>query len=335
MLFRFCRKNNEILPIFIVGLLFLAGKGLLNVNGRDIIDYRRDGDFVNGQYEKHIYPDRNFPIIFHTDMRRLDRTTPVPEPIRQAHLLEDDVGLHWHEGIEILCFFQGSAFVRINDETISVDAGQIVLINSGRLHEITALDSICVYHCLILNADLCHEWGFDPENTVYATVFPAAPYGKLINAIATEFNKKDKYYKTLVTAYCMELMARLSRERLSREVVPSRAIIKKTSLVQQILRYIHNNFEQPLTLDDIGTAMGYSRFYISHIFTTYTGMTVIDYLQQVRIRMSQEMLTKGELPISVVAEKCGYRNVSAFSAAFRRQTGQSPSGYRRITRRLD
>ena len=52
-------------------------------------------------------------------------------------------------------------------------------------------------------------------------------------------------------------------------------------------------------------------------------------ITRVRLRHAQQLLTATTLPVSQVAVRCGYERTEYFSTAFRRETGLSPSEYRR------
>jgi AraC-like DNA-binding protein len=59
------------------------------------------------------------------------------------------------------------------------------------------------------------------------------------------------------------------------------------------------------------------------------GLSLIDYLIKVRISHARELLGNVNLPISHIAESCGYEDGAYFSKLFKKQTGFSPTEYRR------
>ena len=87
-----------------------------------------------------------------------------------------------------------------------------------------------------------------------------------------------------------------------------------------------------LSLDDLAGATGYSAFHFARSFRTSTGTTPAAYLRAGRMEHAAELLADGSpggLPVRDVALACGYRSASAFSVAFRKHFGASPSDYRR------
>ncbi|MGI6344578.1 MAG: helix-turn-helix domain-containing protein [Bacillota bacterium] len=49
-----------------------------------------------------------------------------------------------------------------------------------------------------------------------------------------------------------------------------------------------------------------------------------------RIQKAQRLLRETDLTISAISQECGFESPSYFSATFRRETGYSPSAYRRL-----
>lgn len=71
---------------------------------------------------------------------------------------------------------------------------------------------------------------------------------------------------------------------------------------------------------------GLSSRSLSRRFREETGLTFVQWRQQVRLAHALEQLAKGE-PVACVADALGYASVSAFVAMFRRSVGQSPGKY--------
>ena len=70
--------------------------------------------------------------------------------------------------------------------------------------------------------------------------------------------------------------------------------------------------------------------YINRIFKKETGQTIFSYLTRVRISQAKMLLTSGNLPIKTIALRVGYDDIYYFSNAFKKETGVSPSRYRKM-----
>lgn len=69
--------------------------------------------------------------------------------------------------------------------------------------------------------------------------------------------------------------------------------------------------------------------YVRKLFRQSYGASPVAYLNQMRLHQAKKYLLAGTLPVSEIAEKCGYAGVSYFSRVFRAETGFSPLAYRK------
>jgi len=84
-----------------------------------------------------------------------------------------------------------------------------------------------------------------------------------------------------------------------------------------------------LDLDAVAAYAGYSRFHFVRAFKEAYGETPGQYLSRRRIERAEELLRTTGLPVTEVCVRVGFSSLGTFSARFRRQTGASPSAYRR------
>ena len=71
-----------------------------------------------------------------------------------------------------------------------------------------------------------------------------------------------------------------------------------------------------------------SPFHFSRMFKKLTGVAPIHYINDRRIALAKELLTKSERTLLDITHCCQFLTYSGFSRAFRRSTGVSPAGYR-------
>lgn len=99
--------------------------------------------------------------------------------------------------------------------------------------------------------------------------------------------------------------------------------------IQQVARYVSENFQQPLSLHEAAQMACMEDTYFSKRFKALTGFGFGDYLTQTRLRHAQRLLRETTLSVGQIAEQCGFSGANYFGDAFRRATGLSPSAYRR------
>mgnify|MGYP002765138624 FL=1 len=136
---------------------------------------------------------------------------------------------------------------------------------------------------------------------------------KLANCIS--HNQLDKVYQEMIEAYC----------NLCREY-PNR---KYSQNVQTIINYILINLSNDLTPQSIAAAVNFSPGYISHKFKEETGMTLVNYITQQRIRIAKQMLADTDMLIRDISSYIGIPDSNYFVKIFKKEVGLTPNAYRK------
>jgi AraC-like DNA-binding protein len=100
-------------------------------------------------------------------------------------------------------------------------------------------------------------------------------------------------------------------------------------LVRQVVGYLSTQYAEPVTIETMAEALGYSRAYLSRVFKRHTGMTPVAFLTQARVDHGRRLLReRPELTVEQIASSVGFRDGLYFSKQFRRHYGESPTEYR-------
>lgn len=103
-----------------------------------------------------------------------------------------------------------------------------------------------------------------------------------------------------------------------------------TPAVLQAKKFIDTNHGRPeLTLLDVANSIPVSPSYLSRLLKQELGVSFIEYLTQVRIRMATQLMNDPALKIYEVAERVGYSSQHYFSTAFKKMLDMSPAEYRK------
>lgn len=99
---------------------------------------------------------------------------------------------------------------------------------------------------------------------------------------------------------------------------------------KDILRYIEENYATPLSLESIASHFGYSKYSFSHLFNSYFGCTLTDYINALRARSAAEMLVSDTmLSMTEIAMQSGFESLRTFYRVFKQRYDCTPSAYRK------
>lgn len=126
--------------------------------------------------------------------------------------------------------------------------------------------------------------------------------------------------------------------------IPPHSVVRRQSTdalavthpaVVSAIRFIRENFGQPITIEDICDYTKLSKRGLEKAFQTHLGRSPASELRRLRIQNAKRLLTETDDKIEYIAVSCGYSNSSNLSCAFKKDTGMSPRAYRVKYRRLD
>lgn len=99
-------------------------------------------------------------------------------------------------------------------------------------------------------------------------------------------------------------------------------------LIEEIRRFVDENFTTEITLSGIANQYNISPGYLSLLFTERTGKNFSDYLTERRIRKAKELLKHTDMKIYEISNAVGYNDSFYFSNCFKKIVGAAPSEYR-------
>ena len=138
--------------------------------------------------------------------------------------------------------------------------------------------------------------------------------------IEKESARKLLFFETKISNIFSEVLIKCVRTASA-----SRFLDKKNS-VEEILDYIHENFNRTITNTDIARNFGFHPNYISKLIKDYTGLSLHRYLINIRLEYALRLLEAGT-SVNETANICGFCDIYHFSKYFKSVFGKSPSSY--------
>ena len=250
---------------------------------------------------------------------------------------------HWHPDLEFILVLAGQMEYFVNGQTVHIDKGNGIFVNSKRLHYGFSNDMAdCSYIVVTVHPVLLGE------HTHAGKVYLDEKFGSTTNDYIVLTSQVPWQRETLIA------INRIYIKMHSDTGNPLRLLSQAASLcacigdhVQQICTnptdnqswliirnmtgFIHQNYDSKIALNDIASAGAVCRSRCCELFGRYVGQTPNTYLMRYRIQKSCEMLRETNRSVCEIAITCGFQNASYFSYIFHKEIGSVPQDYRKQT----
>lgn len=255
---------------------------------------------------------------------------------------EDEKNYHSHEHLE-LCYVQsGIGRYRIDDEIYDIQEGDLIVLNAGVFHQALVKAGGPTVEFFVGLTDIflgdleANQFPLkDGSPVIHTSGELKLKLSRLCVSMEAEkeFCRLGRYY--MMKTYAVQMLLLLIRElEQPREMKPagqySFESVNRKYVVEKIIDYFEDHYEEKISLDQIASNMYLSPFYVSKIFKAETGNTPIHYLIDIRLEKAKELLEQNrQISIQEAAAKVGYEDAYHFSKLFKKKFGISPSAVRR------
>ncbi len=263
-------------------------------------------------YELHNDLNPDFPLIF--GYRTLSATHA------------NDVYLHWHDCIELIYCTAGEGWVLSGTNSITIKEGDLIIVNSGNIHDLFSNTDCSVYSLNPGNA-LFAPFKLEPHHYLFQEKIKDENVTAAFRRIISEMTlAKDNFYKQAVHIEIVSLVLTLLREyTVYDNHTPQPNEDRRLFMVKQAICYLREHFRDPVTIEDICTNIGYSKFYLCRSFKEVTGFTITQYTNRLRCQHARNLLRSGKYNVNESATLSGFANNSYFSKTYKSIFGVLPS----------
>lgn len=145
--------------------------------------------------------------------------------------------------------------------------------------------------------------------------------------IAEEYCNYDTYSRNIINQELSIFFSKILRNH-SDSIDFSGSSSSRLDLIPSILQYLETNYTIT-NIQDIANHFGFNSSYLSRIFKSSTGITLINALINVRISRAKNLLLVTETSVDQIAEMVGYNDTTYFIRIFKKETGKTPLQYRK------
>ena len=241
-------------------------------------------------------------------------------------------------GAGILTMISGTGRFSLNDETITLDNTQYLLINRGSRLSIrlprpetqplflffraaTVDEALTKYHTDLCLLERSHPMNKDLQDR--------------LDWLVRFGNSSSSFGALKADAMIRDILLDLIRQALAAAATAKRLAVsrqatrielyKRLSLARE---WIHANYAAPLPLESIAEKAQLNRQHFLRMFRDCFGITPHQYVIDVRLAAACKLLTETTEPVTAICRMTGFESPPSFSSLFRSRFGASPKAYR-------
>lgn len=106
---------------------------------------------------------------------------------------------------------------------------------------------------------------------------------------------------------------------------------RRREIMNAAKAFLHEHFQENISLEDVAKHLDVSPFYLSHVFSEESDFTLFHYLTTLRMGMAMKLLQTEKKKVTDVAAAVGYDNSNYFARVFKKYYGRSPTQAREET----
>ena len=254
----------------------------------------------------------------------------VNQRIGKSSMLE----MHDHSYYEIFFLEKGEREYFIGDRFYKVKGGETVLIPPGVLHR--TVGDMAHRTLLHISKGYLSRY-FAPTiveglsclkgaSVLHSAFGDVSRLSAIFQSLLSSYEKQIAQggQEALLAGYTFELLFLLSdKEKIHvrDESAPGR--------MEEIVRYIHENYASIRSIGQLADAFFLSKYHLCHLFAKHLGLSIVSYINMIRVRAACRLLDAGERNITELALSVGFNSSAYFCKVFKEQMRKTPLEYQK------
>jgi len=243
---------------------------------------------------------------------------------------------HWHTKYEMVFLISGQGVHFVNGQKQDISDGDIFIVSPADFHRYYDVDDSKFVAIRINFSNSFYFYYLNPNCR-----FDEFPVSAKLSG--DDFEMAKAIAKLLMEEY--QEPDSLMKNELCRDLIEQLLVLvsrnckqtaeKADDKLKAALDYIQNNFYNPIKISDIAKAASYAPNYLSSQFSKKLGISIRDYLQDIRLFYARDLIRYSDFSISEVCYKSGFKTMTYFSKVFKSKFSQSPNSYKASLKDVD
>ncbi len=272
-------------------------------------------------------------------IRREYVSYPSDSPIKISYANIKEYPVHWHNSIEVLYVLRGSINVNVDTDSFEVLEKEMEIINVDEAHRIYSNEEnrVLIFH---IDPYFFEKYYKDINNIFFYTnsTDDGAQEGeeydilreflaKLLCEAVQKLDDYDKEIESILVDLLYHLINNFHYLTYEKEELKDKS--EQLARYHRISKYIFNNYDSNITLQEIAKKEFLSPHYLSHEIKYATGYSFTDLVNLTRVEESVKLLLDSDLSISDISDEVGFSHVRYLNKNFKNYYGCTPLQYRK------
>ncbi len=249
---------------------------------------------------------------------------------------------HWHTPFELIMPVENGYHAVCGDKDFPLREGDVLIICPGIVHELFAppageriifqpsLAQISIKELDLIISMISPAILITPEH--YPQIH--GQVRRLMLDIREEYMQPPLYAESSIYSKFMQILVLVGRchAEIAKQHFDAKNDKQKEYMDKFlfICNYINEHYTEQLTLEEVASLAGFSKYHFTRLFKQYADTSFYKYLNQKRIAHAKNLLINKDLSVLEVALQCGFSNLSSFLRMFKQLTGCTPTELRRM-----
>jgi AraC-like DNA-binding protein len=261
---------------------------------------------------------------------------------------QNELSDHMHDYYEIVYVYNGKGTFFIGDVFYDMQQGDVFLIPNNTIHRALpnkddpVTSTIIFFSPTLIYKDMVddsfsylHLFDLTKKSKNYKISLPQKKQVKMeeqLELILQETNSRSMGSRHACLLTVHQIILDLYRLRINGKQELSEGKSYSSEWMKDILIYINEHMDEPLTLTILAQKALVSPAHFSRVFKETTGIGLVVYLNTKRIIKAKELLLETNHTIAHIAEMCGFESMPQFYRTFKKYNEKTPATFRKENR---
>ena len=236
-----------------------------------------------------------------------------------------------HAFTELFYVRDGRGEFLLEDKIYPISKDDLIIVNPHINHTEISKGTPPLSYFTVGVEGVCFSFNDQKEYRIFNCRKKEADLLFYFNSLFQELDKQSEGYEKICNYLLHILILQLQRITDSPfELITAQHPSKECAYIK---RYLDSNYSENITLDHLSALSHLNKYYLSHEFTKYYGISPMNYLSRKRIDVCKELLENTDYGISDIAHLVGFSSQSYLSQSFRKSCGMTAGTYRKLKKK--